>query len=395
MIEIDNNNEPKRRYTEIARRFTYAKFILLIFIVLFVLFAFYFYRDDITIENFRYMIKYLDFEAPEATASIGEANVTFDGDTAVEIMLYRNDIAVLKRTGLELYDLAGQKIFSSDYTMSSPRAVCGDKYMLIFDIGGNYASVYNTFSKIWETEFDYPIIDAAINDKGEFCIVTSEKGYTSAVYMYNSDFERTYRWLSGDKYVIDVSMSQSDNDKFIISALRAQDGFYTSEMILLSNKSEERLASCSLYDQMALEVSDFSNTVTLLTDKSISFFNAETLEKTSSATFSRDSLQDFLFNEKYSVLVLSKKIIGSENDIYVYTSDGTYINTFSMEGHIIDVCVTENNMYVLVSGKLIVYDLDTFEKNVLEVDKRYDKLISNQAAVIIASANDAVTVKGF
>lgn len=394
MIEINNNSKLRQHYSEIARKFTYAKFISLFILVLFVLFAFHFYREDITIENFRYMIKYLDFEAPSSTASVGTSVISFDGETAVGLVLFRNDIAVLGRTGLDMYDIAGQKIFSSEYTMNSPTAVCGNKYMLVFDIGGTYAAVFNAFSKIWEVSFEYPILDAAVNDRGDFCIVTSEKGYTSAVYVYNSDFEQIYRWRSGDKYVIDVAMSAKENDKFILSTLRAENGFYTGEILLLSSDADERIASTSLYDQMIMEVSDFTDTVTVLSDKSLTFFNAQTLEKQSSFSFSRDSLQNFKYNEKYSVLVLSKKIIGSENEIVVYSSGGEHINTFSSRGHITDICLAGDSMYLLSSGELTIYNLETFEKNVLEVDKHYDRIISDDSTVIMASSNDAVTIKG-
>ena len=394
MIEINNNSELKRHYSEIARKFTYAKFISLFLIVLFVLFAFHFYRDDITVENFRYMIKYLDFEAPSSTAAVGASAISFDGEASVGLVLYRNDIALLKRTGLDLYDITGQKIFSSEYTMNSPTAVRGNKYMLVFDVGGTYAAVFNTFSKIWETSFEYPIIDAAINDRGDFCIVTSEKGYTSAVYMYNSNFELVYRWLSGDKYVIDAAMSDKESDKLILSTLRAEGGFYTSEMLLLSSASDERVAAVSMYDQMVMEVSDFSDTVTVLTDESMTFFNTQALEKQTSYTFARDSLKDFQFNEKYSVLILSKKIIGSENEIVVYSCDGAYINTFSSQVHITDACLAGDNLYILSSGELTVYNLESFEKNVLEVDKHYDRIISDNTTVVMAGANDAVTIKG-
>lgn len=384
----------KKHYDEIAHIFTYAKYITLIALVLFILFALNFYREDISMENFRYMIKYLDFAAPDSSAAVSNAAITFDGDAAVKTVLYRNDIAVIKRTGLDLYDLSGQKIFSSEYTMTTPTAVCSDKYMLVFDLGGTYAAVYNTFSKIWETTFEYPIIDATVTDKGEFCIATSEKGYTSAVYIYNSDFKKIYSWRSGDKYVIDVAMSRKNDGRFLLSTLRAQNGFYTSELIMLSKKQENAIASVSLYDNMILEASDFEKSITILTDKAVLFLNSQTLETLTSVTFSRDSLQNFTFNDDYSVLLLSKKIIGSENEISIYRNDGEHLHTFLSQGHIMDICLSKNNLYQLTSGVLTIYDLTTFESNTLSVDKRYDALLSAENTVVLASSTDAVTVKG-
>jgi len=392
VIPIDGNSQLKNHYNKISRYFTYAKFITLIVLVFFLLFAFQFYRDDITIENFRYMIKYLDFAAPENSAAVSNTTINFGGDADSVLTLYRNDLAVVKRMGLDLFDLEGQKIFSSEHTMSSPSVACGNKFMLVFDLGGTHISLYNTFSKIWETDCSYPIIDATINDEGEFCIATSEKGYTSVVYVYNSNFEPVYSWRSGDKYITDVSMSSNGN--FVISTIRAQDGFYISEATLLSVNKSEIIASVTLYDQIIMEVSGFEKFITILTDKAITFFDASDMKELTSVHFSRDSLHDFVSNDNYSALVLSKKIIGSENEISVYRRDGTHVSTFASQGHIIDVCLTSNSLYKLSSGSLTIYNLETLEEKTLTVDKRFDELISDNNTVILANASEAVTIEG-
>ncbi|MBQ9941336.1 MAG: hypothetical protein IJO74_07350 [Clostridia bacterium] len=381
----------KRHYNRIARGFAYAKFLTLISAVIFTLFAFNLYRNDITIENFRYMIKYLDFKSAESDTVTG-TSIVFDSEASTGMLLYRSDVAVLKKNGLELYDLSGQKIFSSSFTMTSPHAVCGDKYLLVFDVGGTYAAVFNTFSKIWETNFEYPIIDASINDQGDFCILTSKKGYKSALYHYNSNFKMTYAWMSGDKYAVDVSMSSKNRDKFILTAIHANDGFFQSDIILLSTESDNAIASVSLYDELVLELSGFKENITVLTDKRILFYNTENLELISWSEFSRDSLSDFVFNQNYSVPIFSKKIIGSENDLAVFSSNGENIHSFNSQEHILDMCISDNKLYQLSSGRLTVFNLDTFEKEVLETDKKYDRLISDDYTVLIACANDAVAV---
>lgn len=393
MIIINTSSDKRHRYTKIARCFTYAKLATLLISVLFVLFAFYFYREDITVENFRYMIKYLDFQSPSSD-TVNGSSVTFESELSDGMVLYKNDIAIFKKTGLDLYDLSGQKIFSSSYTMTSPNAVSGKKYLLVYDVGGTYAAIFNTFSKIWEATFENPIIDAAINDNGDFCIVTSEKGYRSAVYMFNSDFKKTYRWLSGEKYAIDVSMSRKKDNDFIVSAILASGGFYQSEIIRLSESSDTVIASASLYDELSLETADFSEKVAVLTDKKLSFFNSNTLESVSSFNFSRDSLSDFVYNDKYYALVLSRKIIGSENEITVFSADGENLHTFSSQGHILDICISDNKLYQLRSGALTVYDLKTYEQEILETDKKYDRLISDDSTVIIACSSDAIAIKG-
>ena len=393
MIFINTSSEAKKHYLRIARYFTYAKLLTLLAAVIFVLFAFYFYREDITVENFRSMIKYLDFQSPESD-TVNGSSVSFESELSDGMVLYKNDIAMLKKTGLDLYDLSGQKVFSSSYTMTSPNAVSGKKYLLVYDVGGTYAAVFNTFSKIWETNFENPIIDAAINDNGDFCIITSEKGYRSAVYMFNSDFKKTYRWLSGEKYAVDVSMSKKKSDDFIVSAIRASGGFYQSDIIRLSESSDVIIASTSMYDELVLETANFAENVAVLTDKKLSFFNADTLESVSSFEFSRDSLSDFVYNEKYYVLALSKKIIGSENDINIFSEDGENLHSFSSRGLILDICISDDKLYQLCSGELTVYDLKTYETEVLETDKKYDRLISDDSTVIIACSSDAIAIKG-
>ena len=92
--------------------------------------------------------------------------------------------------------------------------------------------------------------------------------------------------------------------------------------------------------------------------------------------------------------MLSKKIIGSENDLILYSSEGDSLHTFSSQGHILDICISSDKLYQLCSGELTVYDLKTYEKEVLETDKRYDRLISDDSTVIIACSSDAFVIKG-
>lgn len=65
-------------YETIARRISFAKYALILLSVCFAAFAFTFYGDELTIENFRYMLKFVSFD-PVTVGSDG-SRVVYDYD---------------------------------------------------------------------------------------------------------------------------------------------------------------------------------------------------------------------------------------------------------------------------------------------------------------------------
>jgi hypothetical protein len=142
-------------YIKLARRTTLAKFICIMFIGCFALYSFSYYKNELTIENFRYMLKFVDFSAEtvEDTSTV----VYFDSDTSNKGTLLRGDLCVLNTSGLMVYDFSGERLLNSAFKYDYPEMVSNSKNIIVSDIGGNDLQIFSSYSQIDSMVFDYPI----------------------------------------------------------------------------------------------------------------------------------------------------------------------------------------------------------------------------------------------
>ena len=240
---FDPNAEKKLR--RLSRSFRFYKYAAIVLFLIFTLGGLFVFKDDITAENIRYLIKYLDFNNIDTTS--GESSVTFDSvQGSNKASLYKNDLVLSNPNGVDVFDLYSGRIFSDTFVMNRPSLSVSRRSFLVTDLGGKEARLYNSFSCLWKKSFDYPIFCSDASDSGKFVIATSEKNYHSAVYVYDSAYSTVFKWLSADKYVGDVALSDSDDPSVSIAALRADNGDLVCELILFDSGSGEMISSNSL-----------------------------------------------------------------------------------------------------------------------------------------------------
>jgi len=172
---LDTRSEKK------VKKFRLFKFLSILVLVLFLLGGFLLFENEITIENLRYMVKYLDFSSSGAFSE--ESVIYYNADNGNDFQVFRGDLALINPNGVTLFDRRGSAVMTDSFNMSKPTSVCGDKYLAIYDLGGHNVRVYNSFSLLFEESFRYPVQAVSVNSDGAFCVVTSEKNYRSAVFV--------------------------------------------------------------------------------------------------------------------------------------------------------------------------------------------------------------------
>ena len=79
--------------------------------------------------------------------------------------------------------MQGDTLLSVSKTNSSPILLTSDKYILVYNAGGNSFQIYSTVSCLYEDTFDYAISCAALNDNGMFLVATKSREYRSVVHV--------------------------------------------------------------------------------------------------------------------------------------------------------------------------------------------------------------------
>ena len=211
-LDMPDTNE---YYFSLSQRFKLAKYVVFLSLILFIVFMVTGYGEEITVENLRYLLKYMDTQ--QGSVSENYTDFRYDVVDGADFHLYKGDLVVSGTDGFDIYDINGKHILNAKYEYLNPTLLVSEQYILVYDLGGNSFSLYNSFGLLYEETLNYPIGCASIGDTGNFLIVTRAKEYRSVVYCYNKDFKRIYSWHSSDKYVLSATMDPL-GPQFVIAA---------------------------------------------------------------------------------------------------------------------------------------------------------------------------------
>ncbi len=219
-----------KSHKSFGEAFRRAKWFVLLFLVLFILFMLFLGKDKINYENFMFLIRDLD---AEYNAEIDEAGigVTYDMDSDMVCRVFKNHLVMVDTSQINLYGLSGYGVFSYPHQYRRPCIATSKDFFIVYDLGGYVFSVYNAVGSLYESKpLEYPITDAYITDNGTFCIVTGNQTYCSAVQVYDNHFTllASYNTM---RYVTKAILS-SDADTLLITSAYVKSG--VSRVVLQS-----------------------------------------------------------------------------------------------------------------------------------------------------------------
>lgn len=367
-----------------AKKYRLYKLIALTALVAFILSGFVLFENDITMENLRYLVKYLDFSAGGA---FNDGTVIhYNADTENRFYVFRGDLAIINGSGVSLYDRRGSIVMSDSFSMSDPIAVCSDKYLAVYDLGGNVLRLYNSFSLLLEKSFDYPVQSVSMNSDGAFCVVTSARSYHSAVYVYDEDFQEVKNWFSADKFATDACLS--DDDRLLITAVKVVDGSLQTELLELKLDRKDEQISFVLNDQLPIAHDSIENGTLLLSDESLKYIVAG--EDRGSAFFEEDSLQMVAFGEERCAVLQDDLSVGVSFSLRIFDRAANELFRFPFSVQVRDLKVYRDTVYVLTHQSLyVISDMGVIEEHVLDGDYTAVGVLSPNC-VILCSESTAV-----
>lgn len=336
-------------YESVAVAFRYAKFVTLFAAVLFLMFFFSFFREEVSIENFQYMLKYI---TSEDSSLITTQKIHYPTSDSKALELFAGDFVSAGSGGISLYDTHGNTVLEIRDSFSSPVFALGKKYGLCYDLSGSTYVIFNTFAKLKSEELDRPIADAVMTDSGSYAILTKSREYRTVINVYNNDYELVSR-VYKDKYTFDMDMSSK---KLLYVTAEARDSSYLTELNVLPLKSDTESTVASIYDEFPLCSRFTSSGIVLITDRSIRFYSTDD-EETAKYSFASQTPSGAKVNNDIVMLYFVKNTIGSENDIKFYSSSGEYMFSAKLAGKIGSIDLVDG--IALVQTDKVLYRIDT------------------------------------
>ena len=371
--EIDTS---KKQYSSLAAYYRNAsgviKVIRFTFLLLFVIFCVHcigFFKDNITVENMNYLMKYITLSGSDNTPS--ETQISIKSEDSSSFHMMSNDLAVVSDKGCTLYSFSGQKLFDYEYTYSDASAVSGAGTLLVYDTLGRKISMYNTISKFYEDELEYDIKAVDLNDLNYFSVISSEKTYRSGVIVFgpvgkNGQILEMFRWMSPDKYIMSTSLNTNASN-LACAAMYNKDGSYVSELRVYntSHSKNEPLYSYTIDDCLVTKIGYAKNDTVIyaLSDGNFTCFNNE-LSFIGKASYNRYNARFFREFDNYFVIVESNNLSGSSMTAKVYNYSAELVAECQTQSSIIDVAAYDDKLLLLCNEELVVYEclLDDTDK---------------------------------
>ena len=354
-------------YFKIAKRFRVLTYLLLAGMIVFIIAMFSVNRDEITVENLRYFLRYIDTRQAEKSATT-DTIVYGDTESIVRFGVYRNGLVAVGRDRVQIFDLTGEEILDINQSNAAPQLLTSDEYMLIYNIGGTTFQVYNSLSKEYEESFEYPIGCAALGDTGTFLVTTRSMEYRSVVQVYNPKFEQIYRWYSPDKHIMDASFRAGDGE-FVIAALGTRkDGICYAEIILCQTDREEKRAQFTIDDEIIYRARYTADGgLVLIGGKAVYVYDSE-MNRISEVSYGGYTPVMLDSDGEMTYFTLNKNIVGSNYTVTVLDRLGNIVYSGDVQGEITRALLQKDAIYLLFDRSIMRLSLETGAQIVKEID---------------------------
>ena len=227
-------------YKRLADRFSFARVVIYMILVVFVAVTVVSNHRLITYENLYYLAK--DIGAATLTAQSTADQISYPISSAdADFTLFRGGVAVAGSEVVTAMSASGRQTLSVNVAYAAPCVVASDKYCITFGRGERSFSVYNSFVQVYKEITDFPVYAAAAGDNGNFAIVTRSRDYTSEVILYDGNMNKLASYhLNG--YVTGVSMNREGNRLGVVSA-ESKNGLWETKVTLI--RIEKRITQSS------------------------------------------------------------------------------------------------------------------------------------------------------
>ena len=377
-------------YAMVSYRYKLAKYAAVIILVFFVLISISLNSENITYNNFVFLIKDMNtvFEA-EGVLNV-QKNVRYNPDKNQAFALYRNGLAIAGSSNIFIYNSAGKQTYSGDLQYMSPHISSSEKYFLVYDQGAKSYSIYNSFAKVYEKKNDNVLVKAKICDQGVYATVSQDQKYASVLTLYNKDFGEIQKHYK-EKYITDFDISDNGENVIIASAGMQNGEFYTDISTTVVGSGEETtIATERGAFPMMVGYNDSGSVVCC--DEITLFFDKEggVLKR---FDYGYEKLSFASVGNKHFALILSN--FDSENDhkLLVFDNEGNSLLETAITGRIDGFELYDENVYILFDKEIKRFSADGEEHAVSISPGAKDMLVINKNTVLLCYANHTAYIE--
>ena len=374
-------------YRKAARIFHTLRYVVLLLLVVFVIIGFTSFKRELTYDNFRYIMRYADFNLSADYRDTN--NLTYIADEGSVYGYLKGDLAILSQKGFRTYDFSGSELIYEKLTIPNPAMKTAGKYALCYDVYGTGLEIYNSYSNVVKEQFEYGIKDADIRSDGCYAVSTAGKHLKSKLIVCDEDVEFTYD--TRDKEIIAVSLPEG-TDKVNFIGLLVEKGEFKFHLMSYNTDSDKAVTEKIFNGEFPLKLYSTKEMMCVLTDRALHFVNYDG-ETVKSFEHSSETLSGFYRCSDYIALTYTRSVTDA-GTMRIFNIDGYEVATENFDKNIVSFSAYKDRLYALEKGKLHILDVGkdgkSTDKNThrkITVDGVYDE-------VFAVSADEYVLVSG-
>ncbi len=329
---------------------------MMLVLVLYILGVMTFFGEYVTYENLKYLSR--DFSA----ITLGGANtdfssIVYNGRDDMSFAYFRGGMAMSNGDTLSYYDSSGIRLVEDTLSYTDPVIVGGERYMLVYDLGGVGYSVYNQLTKIIGREAGGKIVAGDIAEDGSSILVMRSHETKYVVEVYNAAFNKAMN-IYKDNYVLDAAISR-DGKRIIICSAVPSDTDFSCEIEICERGRGESITVQTYEHTMPLDVYASEDGFVLLCDRGIYFLDYDG-KIIASHTFDGMSLRYADINESSVAIVGSTNALGNKNRVTVFDLAGAVLHDTVLDFRITGAHASRNlqeaKVYLVTSKSALIID---------------------------------------
>lgn len=383
-IKVEKEREHNPYYLKVSKRYRTLKFASLALLLVYLIAMLVMYRSSITYENLVYLMKDLDTDI-DATGAVFK-EVKYDESSKMSAGLYKGSLAVATTTSFTLYNTTGTAEREYSISMENPKVLTGEKYVMVYDVGGSSYSVYTAIVDVLTKQTDYTLQGAALSDSGAFALISRARENRYMVSFFDENFKEVSR-IYKDRYVMDAALS-ADGENYAVVSCDVEGSDITTEVMSGRCDSESAVTS-TISGAMPLKVGFFSDgSFCVVCDDAVSFFSKD------GASVSEHRLNGYgvsgvSFSKERVMIVESDNIVESRSTVTVYDHKGEVVLTRE-ETKVASSALGEGAAYLAYDGQLTRVSFDGAVRRA-ECSLSVSSLIPFSDNVLVLGPTSAVT----
>lgn len=350
---------PEVYYETLARRVAFAKYAVLFFLVAFVVFGFTFFGGSLSMDNFRYMLKFMSVDV-DTTITDG-AYIEFDTEKNTKGIITGGNLAIVDTNGVQIFDMTGERYLKDTEYYSDPMCATNGNMLLVCDRKGNKLNIYSVYAKVYTHTFTHPVLDLCASPNGSYAVLTAARGYRSGIEVYDSNFRIIFYYYFADRYASGIGLSKDGSRAAITTLSNTSDGEFLGGMHVFNTSDAKDFVFFEYKGEIPWKVYFLQNgSYILLTNKRLRIYSPSN-ELASTVEFGEQSPKGYSFSDDYIALSLSAAGLSNATTIKFYNAAGEYLGEKSYHNNVSALDMAGGYAYIYSVGTLYTIDLKTME----------------------------------